>query len=302
MDELDGSEIGDKSHLEAKKIPHNPLQLTPERKQDLERNIAAAAELFNKSGLAWFLAGSPALELKNNELQRDHRDVDIAMYKEDLVPFFDYAVDAGYSFERPMKEAELVQYKQLYGHDPEVLKVDNKRKTIWVKVQDARELSLGHNAFARAVHANVPLAVFEVIALQQDPNTGDILFEADPSITFPEKLYANAPKFIAINGQEVPLTPTVVQMMYKVYDGRYKDIEDIRRAFLSMSVEEKQQLNDFLQQAHIELQLLNGTVTANVLDALSAVSKITDSNAEQMQNDENAIWWQVNKKSSLPEM
>jgi len=259
------------------------IELTPERKQQLEIEIAKTAEFFNGSGKKWFLAGGTALELASGGLTRDHQDVDVAMYSEDLIPFFDYATKAGYRFERPMGEKEFSQYKQLYGHVPEIMRVDERRKITWVKIQDAQELSLGHNAFANATNPDVPLPNgFEVIALQRDSKTGGVIFGADSNVILPPGIYENAPKYTAMNEQEVPLTPKEVQLMYKIYDGRQKDFEDIRRSLPSLSIEEKQTLDNLLGQANIEFRLPNGTIVPSLDHVLSVASKDTTQDHEKI--------------------
>lgn len=241
--------------------------LTPERKQQLEEEIANTAEFFNKFGGRWYMSGGTGLELASGGLTRDHDDVDVAMFPEDLTHFYEYATTAGYDFVRPLKPDELAQYKAAYGRDPEITREDPNKRT-WVKVKDGNELATGHNAFAKPVLETASLANgFEVITLQKDPATNGVVFGADKDIIFPAETYKNAPAYTAINGQEVPLTPITVQLMYKLYEGRQKDFEDIQRTVPTLDGAERKALETLLDTAKVAFKMSDGTTTST-LDTL----------------------------------
>ncbi len=153
------------------------IALTPERKKQINLELSATGEYFNGFKRNWYLAGGTALELANGELTRDHQDVDVAMFREDLVPFFEYTKASGYSFERPLRTDEFGEYEDTYGRKPEVLREDQNQRIKWIRVQDGDELATGHNAFAVPNQKLVTLPNgFEVIALNRDPKSGVIIF------------------------------------------------------------------------------------------------------------------------------
>lgn len=238
--------------------------LSPERKRELEEEIARTAEFFNGLGKPWYLAGGTGLELASGGLSRDHDDVDVAMFPDALPQLYDYATAAGYYFVRPLQLEELAQYQSKNGREPEITKKDDNGIT-WIKVQSGEELATGHNAFAKPTSENALLHHgFEVITLQKDNATGGTVFGADSDIVFPPDVYENPPQYTAANDQEVPLTPTVVQLMYKLYEGRQKDFEDIGRTLPTMDEAEKARLINLLHTANTEFSFSDGFSTKDI--------------------------------------
>lgn len=257
--------------------------LSDERRQALEIEIAKTGEFFNTFGKRWFMAGGTGLELVSGNLTRDHQDIDIAMFPEDLVFLYDYAKNLGYEFERPLSPTEVANYQKTYGREPEITREDKNHQRTWVKIKNGKELSQGHNAFANPTRSNVPLENgFEVIALHKDEKTGGTVFGADSEIIFPAEIYDNPPKYTAVNGQEVPLTPKIVQLMYKVYEGRQKDFEDVKRTLTTMNEEEKNMLNHLLSKSGVEFILPNGEKTDNIDYLMFLASRETVQDNEKL--------------------
>lgn len=255
-------------------IKVDKINLTPEREQQIHREIAETATFFNTFGRKWFIAGGTSLELSNGGLTRDHQDVDIAMYSEDLPPFFVYVTDSGYVIERPLTSDEISKYNTSYGRDPEIIREDTKNQRTWVRVIDGNELASSRSAFVKPVDSRVSLENgFEVITLHRDELTGGTLFGNDPSIIFPTEVYDSSAKYIATNGQEVPLQPKVVVLMHKLYDGRQKDFEDIKNSLSTIDETEKRALQKLLTENGYEFILSNGITTDNLDNLIELASK-----------------------------
>lgn len=259
-------------------------ELTPKRKKELEEEIAGTAEFFNNFGEKWYMAGGTGLELASGGLTRDHEDVDVSMYPEDLVSFYDYATRSGYTFKRPLTAEEVASYKEIYGRDPEVVREDPHIQKTWITIKDGNELSKGHNAFAKPTNSEGALLAngFEVIALKKDPVTGGTVFEADADIVFPPEVYGNPHRYIAINGEEVPLTPKEVQLLYKIYEGRQKDVEDIGRTLPTLDDAEWTSLEKLLKSAHVSFTLSDGTTANNLDTAVNLASPLAIQDREKI--------------------
>jgi len=138
----------------------------------------------------------------------------------DVADFFDYAGGLGYKF------------------------VDTERREISTKEE---LVSQRENAFLHKIDEAKPgPRGFEIMFLRKNEN-GEIIFGADENLTFPTALYEGGQKYNAKNGQEVPLTPREVQILYKIFDGRQKDFHDVKTFLPTLSQEERVRLNGYLE-------------------------------------------------------
>ena len=197
-----------------------PENVTEQQKEAIEKETGDVAKIFNEYGKPWFLAGGTSLELARGEIIRNHQDSDIAIYYEDVADFFDYARGLGYKFV-----------------DTEGREISSKEGLV----------SQRENAFLDKIDETKPGSKgFEIMFLKRNER-GEIVFGADENLTFPTNLYEGGQKYIAKNGQEVPLTPKEVQILYKIFDGRQKDFHDVKTFLPTLSQEERERLDGYLE-------------------------------------------------------
>jgi hypothetical protein len=223
-----------------------PEPISEQRKEELENEISNIAKIFNGYGRPWFIVGGIALELAEGKLTRDHQDSDIAIHYKDVADFFDYSRDLGYKF------------------------VDAEGKDISSK-EDL--ISRRENAFLRKVDETKPGPKgFEIIFLRSN-DKGEIIFGANEKLTFPAALYEGGQRYTAKNGQEVPLTPKEIQILYKIFEGRQKDLYDVKTFLPTLSQNERQRLNGYLESVGVTF-VVGNRETEN-LDELLQLAETT---------------------------
>lgn len=57
---------------------------TPEQKEKIERRLERLSEVFEDADFPWYLDGAINISLYRDKLMRDHKDLDISVFKEDL--------------------------------------------------------------------------------------------------------------------------------------------------------------------------------------------------------------------------
>lgn len=197
-----------------------PEPISDQRKEELENEIGDVAKIFNGYGRPWFTAGGTALELVEGKLTRDHQDNDIAIFYEDVGDFFGYTTQLGYEF-----------------FDVKGKKIENTKELLAQK----------ENAFVMKSDESKPgLRGFEVIFLRRNAQ-GDITFGHDDRLAFSKNLYENAPKYTNKNGEVAPITPKDIELLYKISDGRNKDLHDIKKFLPTLTAEERQRLDGYLE-------------------------------------------------------
>jgi len=231
------------SRLREKVLSENfeiPEPISEQRKEELKNEIGDVAKIFNGYGRPWFTAGGTALELAEGKLTRDHQDNDIAIFYEDVGDFFGYTTQLGYEF------------------------FDVKGK----KIENAEELlAQKENGFVMKSDESKPgLRGFEVIFLRRNAQ-GDITFGHDDRLAFSKTLYENAPKYTNKNGEVAPITPKDIELLYKISDGRNKDFHDIKEFLPSLTPEERQRLDGYLETIGATF-VINGQETKNLDELL----------------------------------
>jgi len=238
------------SNLREKVLSNNfetPEIATEQQKSDVEKETGDVARILNGYGKPWFLGGGTSLELAQDEITRDHHDSDIVMPYENVADFFDYASGLGYRFS-DAEGKDILSKEDL---------VNSRENAFLHKIDRAKPGSQG----------------FEIIFLRKN-DAGEILFgSGDEGLAFPVSLYDNGQKYSAQNGQEVPLQPREIVLLHKIFDGRQKDFHDVKKFLPTLSAEERQRLDAYIEKIGLYF-VVNGKETEN-LDGLMQLVEAT---------------------------
>jgi hypothetical protein len=216
-------------------------QVTPERTLALERHLSQVADILNTLGKPWFLSGGLALELSHGEIQRDHQDIDVALYKSD-----------GEALEMLVKTMGYA----MRSHDGQVMRAED------LVAQNQP------NAFMVAAEGSDRPA-FEIIFLDKNEQ-GQVVFGADQVLSFPLDTYEQPAHYQSQEGKQIPLTPPEVQLLYKLYDGRLRDLLDIQKTLPTLSSDKRQRLGEYLQFLGVTFTLPDGEIITQPEELLSS--------------------------------
>lgn len=240
----------DPAHLIRKKVLDPNFEIPPvteKKKAKIERETGIVAKVFNDFGRPWFLCGGTSLEFAQGKITLDHQDTDVGLFYEDIADFFDYAVGLGYKF------------------------ITSECKDILSKES---LLAQKENAFLRIANdTQSGLTGFEIMFLRRN-DEGEIIFGSSNKVAFPATLYEGGQKYIAENGQEVPLTPKEVQILYKIFDGRQKDFYEIKTFLPTLSQQERQRLDTYLKNIGAVF-IVGNKETKNIDELISLVEETT---------------------------
>lgn len=210
------------------------LPVTPERIGKINHEVAETAKLYNEFGRPWFLGGSLSLELRQGGITRDHHDIDVELDVVHSLDFYRFAKSKGYEFYEPKKNKRILSQKEYRKW----------RQVVAVKTY----------LFPPGGPEGIDIYTF-----RRDRETNDVFSMLGKDIVFPASIYDNPEKIIAINGEEVPLSPREVQMLYKLFwygslFGRQKDIYDIRTFLPQLKKEELHRLHGYFEQVVSSLE------------------------------------------------
>ena len=215
--------------VEAYITEHLEKEVSPERKAELNAELSNVSDFFDAAGIDAYIAGGSGIDLLDGEWNRDHQDLDMAIFGSDRQKFFDAATQAGFMITDP-----------------------DRRQLSAEEVADPKT----HNAFLfrTTEQGNTQ---FEVMFLNETP-TGD--FELTKNATALRASYEQAPR-ITIAGKEVAIQPPDVILFHKLTDGRRKDFRDAKKVWDALQPPQQERLNGYLRDAGVRFVIDGKEIT-----------------------------------------
>ncbi len=219
-------------------------EVSAERRTELTRGLVVVADFMASAGIDMYVAGGGAVDLFDGKWDRDHQDLDVAIFGENRRKFFEAAMQAGYVIEAP-------------GENPKRLGLQD--------IEDART----HNAFLSR-HDTEGASKFEVMFLNTTA-AGEV--ELDKGVTVPRQYYTDAPR-VKMEGREVAITPPEVNLYFKLLDGRRKDFRDIAGMIETLSPEQRANLEASVAASKVSFKV--GEVDTTDIGVLLEAAKTAD--------------------------
>lgn len=198
-------------------------EISPEQKTELNKELASVMDFFAAAGIETYIAGGTGIDLLDEEWNRDHQDLDVAIMGSNRQKFFDVATREGYLITDPdrrsLSQEEIVS--------PET-----------------------HNAFLFRSNEQ-GFTQFEVIFLNETP-TGDVALTKRAAAL--RTTYAQAPK-VNVAGREITLQPPDVILFHKLTDGRRKDFRDAKKVWDTLQDEQCERVVDYLEKAGVRFAI-----------------------------------------------
>ncbi len=204
-------------------------EVSPERKAELVKELLTVSEFFDSAGIDAYIAGGTGIDLLDGEWNRDHQDLDMAIFGSNREQFFDAATQAGFMITDP-----------------------DRRQLSAAEVTDPKT----HNAFLFRTNEQGNTQ-FEVMFLNETP-TGD--FELTKHATAPRASYEQAP-LATIAGKEVAIQPPDVILFHKLTDGRRKDFRDAKKVWDALEPTQRERLDGYLRDADVRFVIDGKEIT-----------------------------------------
>ncbi len=195
--------------------------LIEERKKELSHELATVSDFFSDAGIEFYIAGGSGLDLRDGKWDRDHQDVDAAIFNSERRKFFDAAKKAGYLITDP-------DHTHLDISDV----LDEKRENVFLFRSDERGQSS-----------------FEVMFVDENKNNL-------------KQLYVDS-RIVEIAGREIHLQPVEIILFHKLLDARRKDMKDILKIWVDISVDERVRLQNLVDQSGVVF-ILHGKRTSDI--------------------------------------
>ncbi len=159
--------------MEAFVIEQLERELSAERKAEMTKHLTTVLDFFDDAEIPVYLAGGGGLDLLDGEWNRDHQDLDMAIFKKDAQKFYDAAMRA---------EFRLSDY----------LDQENKSLTI-----DGIMSADRHNALVH--QGNEKGETFEIMFLDESADTRDLYDQAPVAVFDGKEIKLQPPEVIVFH-------------------------------------------------------------------------------------------------------
>jgi hypothetical protein len=213
---------------------------TEERAREIKAMLEETAKIFDDANIRYVLDGALNISLYEGDFFRDHRDVDVSVFSEDISKLAKILEQKGYAlFRFPKDVNEVIKEKGVVRHellDPE--KIDprkiSRERLLFLRVNGKLEIDTENYAW------------FDVHALDTNEN-GDIV-QLNGTI-LPQLKYAEAPSYTMENGKELKLSHPAILAYHKLKSGReHPDFDDLIVLKKHLSELDFAEIAEWLQQ------------------------------------------------------
>ena len=227
-------------------------EVSPERKAELDKELLTVSEFFDRAGIDAYIAGGTGIDLLDGKWNRDHQDLDMAIFGSNRQKFFNTATQAGFmirdsgSETRPPKELSVEEVINSETHNAFLFRTNEQGNT-----------------------------QFEIIFLNET-STRD--FELTKHVAAPRTSYEQAPR-VTIAGKEVAIQPPDIILFHKLTDGRRKDFRDAKKVWDALEATQRERLIGYLRDADVRF-IIDGKEITNV-PALFEIAEQKDTEQHQ---------------------
>lgn len=213
---------------------------TVERAREIKAMIEETAEIFDNANIRYVLDGALNISLYEDEFFRDHRDIDVSVFSEDIPKLAKVLEQKGYAlFRFPKDVNEVIKEKGVVRHellDPE--KIDPKKvsreRLLFLRVNENLEVDTKNYAW------------FDVHALDRN-ESGDIV-QLNGTV-LPQSKYTEAPSYSTESGKELRLSHPAILAYHKLKSGReHPDFDDLVVLKKHLSGSDFVEISGWLQQ------------------------------------------------------
>lgn len=213
---------------------------TEERVLEIKAMIEETATIFDEADIRYVLDGALNISLYEDEFFRDHRDVDVSVFSEDIPKLAKILEQKGYAlFRFPKDVNEVIKEKGVVRHellDPEKIDPRNisRERLLFLRVNENLEIDTENYAW------------FDVHALDTNEN-GDIV-QLNGTI-LPQSKYTEAVSYTTESGKELRLSHPAILAYHKLKSGReHPDFDDLVVLKKHLSESDFAEIAKWLQQ------------------------------------------------------
>ncbi len=222
---------------------------TPEQKEKFEKRIERISDIFEDADFQWYLDGATNISLYEGKQIRDHKDLDISIFREDSVKLNELLARQGFGIfinynengKRLMRKVTTEELATLEKPDLSICKIDSDGK-----IQKETEESFN----------------FVDLHIHSKDTEGNTVISYNDAV-LPKKFFEPVRKELP-NGKEINLSQPAIVAYHKLHSDRPYDLIDLEKIRPHLQEEDFSMIRESLK---IEAEEAEKTVREKVREA-----------------------------------
>ena len=233
---------------------------TPEQKEKFEKRVERVSEIFENADFQWYLDGATNISLYRDKLMRDHKDLDMSVFQEDLTKLDELLAGQGFGIfvnydengKRLMRKVTAEELTTLEKLDLSICKIGPDGKI-------QRETEDPFNFVDLHVHS-------------KDAEGNAVIFYN--GATLPKEFFDPVKKELP-NGKEINLSQPAIVAYHKLHSNRPYDLTDLQRLRPNLQERDFAMLRESLEREIEETERKVKEKLQEVWDSLSPMLGLT---------------------------
>lgn len=233
---------------------------TPEQKEKFEKRVERVSEIFENADFQWYLDGATNISLYRDKLMRDHKDLDMSVFQEDLAKLDELLTKQGFGIfvnfdengKRLMRKVATEELAILDKPDLSICKIGPDGKI-------QRETTDPFNFVDLHVHS-------------KDIEGNTVIFYN--GATLPKEFFEPVKKELP-NGKEINLSQPAVVAYHKLHSNRQYDLTDLQRLRPNLQEKDFGMLRESLEREIEETEKKVKEKLQEAWDSLSPILELT---------------------------
>lgn len=233
---------------------------TPEQKERFEKRVERVSEIFENADFQWYLDGATNISLYRDKQMRDHKDLDMSVFQEDLTKLDELLAGQGFGIfvnydengKRLMRKVTAEELATLEKPDLSICKIGSDGKI-------QRETEDPFNFVDLHIHS-------------KDAEGNAVIFYN--GATLPKEFFEPVKKELP-NGKEINLSQPAIVAYHKLHSNRPYDLTDLQRLRPNLQERDFQMLRESLEREIEKTEKMVREKLQEAWDSLTPMLKLT---------------------------
>jgi len=233
---------------------------TPEQKERFEKRVERVSEIFEDADFQWYLDGATNISLYKDKQIRDHKDLDMSIFQEDLAKLDELLTRQGFGIfvnydengKRLMRKVTVEELATLEKPDLSICKIGSDGKI-------QRETEDPFNFVDLHVH-------------NRDAEGNGVIFYN--GVTLPKEFFEPLKKELP-NGKEINLSQPAIVAYHKLHSNRPYDLTDLQKLRPNLQERDFSMLRGSLEREIEKTEKMVREKAQEAWDSLTPILELT---------------------------
>ncbi|PIZ99666.1 MAG: hypothetical protein COX77_00900 [Candidatus Komeilibacteria bacterium CG_4_10_14_0_2_um_filter_37_10] len=217
---------------------------TPEQEEKFKKRVERVAEIFKQANFQWYLDGATNISLYQDKQMRDHKDLDMSVFMEDLAAVEKLLTEQGFGIfvNDETDDKKKIKMKKVLAE--EIAKLDKP---------DLSNLSICKvdSEGNRDKKTTDPFNFVDMHIHSKDAEGNTVIFYN--RATLPKEYFEPIKKQLS-NGKEINLSQPMVVAYHKFHQNRPYDLIDLQKLKPNLSEKDSLVLRDIIKKEIKEIE------------------------------------------------